>query len=158
MQIDQSGCAVLGRDIQQNLIIQYSLTETPNNKWSRIFNLKQQDYSFTIRSIFDNENNHSILVIIQEDKVESTPIISILEELVERTNIEFQNDQLKEQILINNMINGLIVMHSEMSFIENNIYLDDTSGKSEFEIYLQKVVSRLNTQQYQDYLNSKLVV
>lgn len=130
MQIDRSiECEVLGRDIHQNLIIQYLLDETPNNKWSRIFNLKQQDYSFTIRS---SAGSNTLLVVIQEDKIESISLISILEKLVERTNEEFESDNLKEQILINNMVNGLIVMHHEMSYTENNRYLDDFSGKSEF--------------------------
>ena len=159
MKVDKSvECEILGRDIYQNLVIEYKLEEIPPQRWSRIFNLKQKDYSFVIRSVLES---NQILVIIQENRIKSTDIISILDSLVYRTNEEFNRDEHKNQILLDNMVDGLIVVHNNLSYTDNNTFKDEhgdlVDGK-EFEIYLQKIIDRAELSHYQEYLNSSLFV
>jgi hypothetical protein len=144
---------LLGRDNASNLIIRYRLTETPTQPWTVAFNNKT-DTGITIESVL---STNYILVTILSSNFANVNIATLINNRILAVEAELSSDQLKNQIILNKFIDGLVVVHDSLS------YTAAEGEESDFAKYIDFRVGWLNIalgsplfQSYVDQLNGQL--
>lgn len=154
MKLSQEECSVLGSDSFNNIIIKYSLTEYPITQWSRLFN--RITSLVDIKSII---NSKSIIVTADANSIYNFDIAHLIREKIEKTESELNSDSLKNQIIINNFIPGLIVVHDNMKYNNQTPTDENPEGRSEYELYLIKIIERIQQHdEYEELLTENLVI
>jgi len=154
VELSQDECTVLGRDSFDKIIVKYNLTDYPIIQWTKLFN--------RITSVIDIKsiiNSKSILVSADANELSNLDVAFLIREKIEKTENELNSDTLKNEIILNNFIPGLIVVHDNMSYLSQQQTEENPQGKSEYELYLMKIINRIQEHDYyEEILNQNLVV
>lgn len=152
MELSQDDCVVLGRDSFDNIVVRYNLIEYPSSQWTAVFN--RVISIFTIKSLV---NSKMIIVTANPNNLISFDTASVIKQKIEKTNNELSSDVLKNEIILNNFISGIIVIHSDMRYTDQDISENNLEGKSEYELYLNKIIERMQEHdEYEILLNVNL--
>lgn len=152
MELSHEECAVLGRDSFDKIVIRYSLNDYPTIEWTKLFN--RITSIIAIRSIV---NSKSILVTADPNAVLTFNLASLIQEKIEKTENQLNSDALKNQIILEHFIPGLIVVHSDMGYENQSVTEENPNGYSEYELYLMKIIERIQEHdEYEEQLNAAL--
>ena len=148
MELSNESCTVLGRDSAENIVVRYSLVEFPTIRWTKLFN--RIISVVIIKSII---NSKSIIVIADPNILSNLDVASVIREKIIKSNSELNSDVLKNEIILDNFIIGLIVVHNDMGYHTD----ENSERKSKYELYLLSIIERMQEHdEYEDMLNDNL--
>ena len=146
MELNESVYEVAGKDEFFNTVLTYELTEIPDRRWTQVFNRKLD--VLETKSIRDSK---SIIVKGNLFTINNTDIVDMLEERIDSTDDELASDVLKEAIVLDKFIDGLIMLHGDLLYDENtqsesiildmNTYMEDQDNNTQYEDWVPWVFS-----------------
>lgn len=152
MELSQESCEVLGRDALDQIVVKYDLTDYPTIQWTKLFNRM-----VSIIQIKSVTNSKSIIVTAEANVLSNSDVAAIIIQKIDATDNELVSDALKNQIILDNFITGLIVIHDNMEYTEQVVTDENPDGKSEYELYLISIIERIQEHDaYEDMLNENL--
>jgi hypothetical protein len=140
LQLNDSAFEVIGRDSLNLVIFRYQLTDTPTTQWTNVYN--RWGEPFKTHSF---KNTKYIVLKLTSNKAKTLHAKDLIEKLIGHANQEYDSEVQKNNTLlkvatraVHPLPRGLVIVHNGLSYVAN------PGGVSEYEDYLNKVITRVS--------------
>lgn len=122
----ESNYVIYDRD-KDFLYLRTSLSELPSQKWTSLFNRRTS--SIYSSSLIGSKN---VFIKISYEDFLNKNFLLIVSEKVTKTDEEISSDTLKKQIILRTFVNGLVIVHHDLSYIYNTFYKTNKNDYEQF--------------------------